>query len=80
MFSYDRETMLLAAVIVCVLGSLYLYREVKSAKQEITDVKVQSSQMAQYINGLSFYEEEEEKEEEEEVKENSNTSGDLSAK
>jgi hypothetical protein len=85
MFSYDRETMLIAAVIVCVLGSLYLYREVRNAKQEITDVKIQSGQIAQYVSGLSYYEDEDEDgegegEEEVKVEEKSGDSGDLSAK
>lgn len=84
MFSYDRETMLLVAVAVCVLGTLYIYRELKSAKNEISEVKAHSGQMAQYINALSYIEDEPDEEEEEDVKvETANKKeelGDLSAK
>jgi hypothetical protein len=84
MFSYDRETMLLVAVAVCVLGTLYIYRELKNAKNEISEVKAHSGQMAQYINALSYYEDEPEDGEEEDVKvETANKTeelGDLSAK
>lgn len=86
MFSYDRETMLLMAVAVCVLGTLYIYRELKSAKNEISEVKAHSGQMAQYINALSYYEDEpDEEEEEEDVKVETNANkteelGDLSVK
>ena len=80
--------MLLVAVAVCVLGTLYIYRELKNAKNEISEVKAHSGQMAQYINALSYYEDEpedgEEEEEEEDVKvETANKTeelGDLSAK
>lgn len=78
--------MLLVAVAVCVLGTLYIYRELKNAKNEISEVKAHSGQMAQYINALSYYEDEPEdgEEEEEDVKvETANKTeelGDLSAK
>ena len=76
--------MLLVAVAVCVLGTLYIYRELKNAKNEISEVKAHSGQMAQYINALSYYEDEPEDGEEEDVKvETANKTeelGDLSAK
>lgn len=76
--------MLLVAVAVCVLGTLYIYRELKNAKTEISEVKAHSGQMAQYINALSYYEDEPEDDEEEDVKvETVNKTeelGDLSAK
>jgi len=83
MFSYDRETMLLVAVAVCVLGTLYIYRELKNARNEISEVKAHSGQMAQYINALSYYEDEPEEEEEDVKVETANKTeelGDLSAK
>jgi hypothetical protein len=83
MFSYDRETMLLVAVAVCVLGTLYIYRELKNAKTEISEVKAHSGQMAQYINALSYYEDEPEDDEEDVKVETENKTeelGDLSAK
>ena len=77
--------MLLVAVAVCVLGTLYIYRELKSAKNEISEVKAHSGQMAQYINALSYYEDEPDEEEEEDVKVETSANkteelGDLSAK
>jgi len=72
MFSYDRETMMLVAIVVCLLGSMYVYREVSNTRREINDVKLHAAQMAQYLGSLSThdeeYEEEEDDESEEEVK------------
>jgi len=83
MIPYDRETMLLVAVVVCILGSLYIYRELKNTKNEVSEVKAHSGQMAQYINALSYYEDEPEEEEEDvEVQTEDKTKelGDLSTK
>ncbi|QIG59759.1 hypothetical protein [Dishui Lake phycodnavirus 3] len=65
MFSYDRETMMLVAIVVCLIGSIYVYREVTNARREINDVKLHAAQMAQYLGSLSAREEEYEEEEEE---------------
>lgn len=71
MFSYDRETMMLVAIVVCLIGSMYVYREVMNARREINDVKLHTTQMAQYLGSLTAREEEYEEEEyepEDEVK------------
>jgi len=39
MFSLDRETVILAAVIVCAAASLYMYNELRQSKDDITKIK-----------------------------------------
>ena len=39
MFSFDRETMMLVAVIVSLAASFYMFSEMKKQKQEIATVK-----------------------------------------
>ena len=36
---FDRETMMLIAVIVTLVGTAYMFREFQKQKQEITNVK-----------------------------------------
>ena len=62
----NRETMLIAAVVVCVIGTLYLYRELKNTKNEVMEVKAHSGQMAQYLSSMAVYGNAEDEEEEEE--------------
>ena len=39
MFAFDRETALLVAVAVCVVASVYMYRELRRSKDDITQIK-----------------------------------------
>ena len=39
MFALDRETAVLAAVVVCVAASLYMYNELRQSKNDITKIK-----------------------------------------
>jgi len=39
MFSLDRETVILVAVIVCAAASLYMYNELRQSKDDITKIK-----------------------------------------
>ena len=39
MFALDRETAILAAVVVCVAASLYMYNELRQSKDDITKIK-----------------------------------------
>ena len=39
MFSLDRETAILAAVVVCAAASLYMYNELRQSKDDITKIK-----------------------------------------
>jgi sensor c-di-GMP phosphodiesterase-like protein len=38
MFALDRETATILAVVVCIAASVYLYRELKGSKDEITKI------------------------------------------
>ena len=55
MFSFDRETMMLIAVAMCILGSLYLYSELRNTRNDVSEVRTFSSQMANHLNSLSYY-------------------------
>ena len=39
MFTFDRETALLVTVAVCVIASIYMYRELRRSKDDITQIK-----------------------------------------
>lgn len=39
MFAFDRETALIVAVAVCVVASVYMYRELRRSKDDITQIK-----------------------------------------
>jgi hypothetical protein len=39
MFALDRETAVLAAVVVCIAASLYMYNELRQSKDDITKIK-----------------------------------------
>lgn len=38
MFALDRETAILVGVVVCIAASVYMYRELKNSKQDITKI------------------------------------------
>lgn len=38
MFAFDRETATVIAVIVCIAASVYMYRELRGSKEEITKI------------------------------------------
>jgi len=38
MFAFDRETATVLAVIVCIAASVYMYRELRGSKEEITKI------------------------------------------
>jgi Fe-S-cluster-containing dehydrogenase component len=51
MFALDRETAILVGVVVCIAASVYMYRELKNSKQDITKIttfldKVQEEEQA----------------------------------
>lgn len=39
MFGLDRDTAIITAVVICVVASAYLYRELKKSQEEIGQVK-----------------------------------------
>ena len=39
MFALDRETAILVGVVVCIAASVYMYRELKNSKEDITKIK-----------------------------------------
>ena len=39
MFTFDRETATVAAMAMCIAGTIYMYTELKKTKDEIGDIK-----------------------------------------
>jgi len=39
MFGLDRDTAIITAVVICIVASAYLYRELKKSQEEIGQVK-----------------------------------------
>tara|TARA_Y100000385_G_scaffold244423_1_gene262482 strand:- start:62 stop:358 length:297 start_codon:yes stop_codon:yes gene_type:complete len=39
LFGLDRDTAIISAVVICVVATAYLYRELKKSKEEISQVK-----------------------------------------
>ena len=71
MFALDRETMMLIALAMCVLGSLYLYSELKNTRNDVSEMKTFSSQMANHLNSLSYYDDDMSEEDDEDYEEDS---------
>ena len=39
MFTFDRDTAMIVAIIMCIAASVYMYRELKTTKEEMEGVK-----------------------------------------
>ena len=39
LFGLDRDTAIITAVVICVVATAYLYRELKKSREEIDQVK-----------------------------------------
>jgi hypothetical protein len=61
----NRENLMMLATVVCLLGIIFVFKELNKAKEEINSFRTFSEQVTQYINTPILEEEEEKKEEEE---------------
>ena len=50
MFTFDRDTATVVAILICIVGSLYLYKELKSTKDELNEVKGTNGQITSFLS------------------------------
>jgi hypothetical protein len=67
MFSLDRETMMIVAVVLCMAGTFYIYRELHKARNDINQMKNFSSHVMNQLSNISFYENEDDENENDDV-------------
>jgi hypothetical protein len=63
MFTFDRDTALIAAVVVCIAATLYMYREFGKTKNDLYEMKNLVDKHDSYMYSTQYEEEEEEAEE-----------------
>lgn len=49
MFNFDRETMLMVAVVVSIAASVYLYREFQKQTQDISNLRTYSLNLSKQL-------------------------------
>lgn len=49
MFAFDRETATIVAVVVCVAATIYLFRELKKTKEELSTAIAKKQQPVVYM-------------------------------
>tara|TARA_B100001142_G_scaffold208282_1_gene206417 strand:+ start:149 stop:445 length:297 start_codon:yes stop_codon:yes gene_type:complete len=52
MFSFDRDTTIVVAAIVCVLITVYIYRELNKAKDEINGFRKYHDEVIEHIKEI----------------------------
>jgi len=52
MFTFDRDTATIVAILFCIVGSLYLYKELKSTKDELNEVKGTNGQITSFLSQI----------------------------
>ena len=50
MFTFDRDTAMIVAVIMCIAASVYMYKELKTTKKEMEGVKGMNGKMASFLS------------------------------
>ena len=50
MFTFDRDTAMIVAVIMCIAASVYMYKELKTTKEEMEGVKGMNGKMASFLS------------------------------
>lgn len=54
MFAFDRDTATLVAVVVCVAATVYLFRELKKTREELTSAIAEKQQPVMYMEPPSI--------------------------
>ena len=52
MFTFDRETAIIVAVIMCIAASIYMYKELKTAKEEMENVKGVNGKITSFLSQM----------------------------
>ena len=53
MFTFDRETAIIVAIIMCIAASIYMYKELKTTKEEMESVKGMNGKIASFLSKVT---------------------------
>ena len=53
MFTFDRETAIIVSIIMCVAASIYMYRELKTTKDEMENVKGINGKITSFLSQMT---------------------------
>ena len=53
MFTFDRESAIIVAVIMCIAASIYMYKELKTAKEEMENVKGFNGKITSFLSQMT---------------------------
>tara|TARA_X000000368_G_scaffold195154_1_gene154064 strand:- start:5875 stop:6153 length:279 start_codon:yes stop_codon:yes gene_type:complete len=54
MFTFDRETVTVVGVLLCIALTLYMYKELKTTKEEMESVKGFNGKLASFLSRPAF--------------------------
>ncbi len=52
MFTFDRDTAMIVAIVMCIAASVYMYRELKTTKEEMEGVKGMNGKMSSFLSRI----------------------------
>ena len=52
MFTFDRDTAMIVAIVMCIAASAYMYRELKNTKEEMEGVKGMNGKMSSFLSRI----------------------------
>ena len=50
MFTFDRETAIIVAIIMCIAASIYMYKELKMTREEMESVKGMNGKISSLLS------------------------------
>ena len=53
MFTFDRETAIIVAVIMCIAASIYMYKELKTTREEMESVKGMNGKISSFLSQIT---------------------------
>ena len=53
MFTFDRETAIIVAIIMCIAASIYMYKELKMTREEMESVKGMNGKISSFLSQIN---------------------------
>ena len=53
MFTFDRETAIIVAIIMCIAASIYMYKELKTTRVEMESVKGMNGKISSFLSQIT---------------------------
>ena len=53
MFTLDRETAIIVAIIMCIAASIYMYKELKTTREEMESVKGMNGKISSFLSQIT---------------------------